>query len=434
MTPKTVSSGKTLVLVRDENGSGSLLPAPSPQVLDEDVYTKKIDQIVQKDYFPDLPKLKARVEWTSAARYQNILAMEEIKKGMGDGQKFSTGATYGGLPESLQSPSSGRESLEVAKGGGVDDRGLDVALLERQEIPEEGQAEDMSLDEFIVKYTSEDDASFFSLVEKESMASKKRLWKIEEMGRKNMKVFESGHVPRVICASDSRDALMDFPDSIQMDNCPAFSRFNKEIRRENTRFVGCIWKDEKKAARDKDGFLIPLQGKPTVFGLKKDDREVMSSPRLPSRLHSFVTVPSPNPHAGLQSPFITWGEIDEPQLLDECGNLPLSESFVKSADKSIPGAYEFHIPQQSPRQLAANHLARQASLSKKKKETTGNRTPLLGGESIKTSSFLGHSENKIDVDSQLRASYSPMVNSGLNVKLTPVRKVDVSSSTRNVSH
>ena len=51
-------------------GKGLMLPpAPRPKrkrevvVLDEDDWTDKLEAIIQRDYFPDLPKLESQLEW-----------------------------------------------------------------------------------------------------------------------------------------------------------------------------------------------------------------------------------------------------------------------------------------------------------------------------------------------------------------------------------
>ncbi|KAF5838600.1 hypothetical protein DUNSADRAFT_2509 [Dunaliella salina] len=38
----------------------------TPQVLDEDEYVAQIEAIVERDYFPDIPKLRSQLEWEQA--------------------------------------------------------------------------------------------------------------------------------------------------------------------------------------------------------------------------------------------------------------------------------------------------------------------------------------------------------------------------------
>jgi protein DGCR14 len=54
-----------------------LMPPPAPRaqqkrkpqkVLDEDEWTARLDKIITRDYFPDVPKLKNKLEWLEATR------------------------------------------------------------------------------------------------------------------------------------------------------------------------------------------------------------------------------------------------------------------------------------------------------------------------------------------------------------------------------
>lgn len=58
-----------LVTVAPESKGLMLPPAPRSKrkrevaVLDEDEWTDKLEAIIQRDYFPDLPKLESQLEW-----------------------------------------------------------------------------------------------------------------------------------------------------------------------------------------------------------------------------------------------------------------------------------------------------------------------------------------------------------------------------------
>jgi protein DGCR14 len=38
-------------------------------VLDEDEWTDKLEAIIQRDYFPDIPKLENELEWLEVSNY-----------------------------------------------------------------------------------------------------------------------------------------------------------------------------------------------------------------------------------------------------------------------------------------------------------------------------------------------------------------------------
>ncbi len=55
--------------------SSELMPPPGPRpakvlrapvVLEEDDWTEKIEAIVRRDFFPDVPKLESELEWLQA--------------------------------------------------------------------------------------------------------------------------------------------------------------------------------------------------------------------------------------------------------------------------------------------------------------------------------------------------------------------------------
>ena len=58
-------------------GKGLMLPPPprpkrkrETKVLDEDDWTDKLEAIIQRDYFPDLPKLESQLEWLEACLHR----------------------------------------------------------------------------------------------------------------------------------------------------------------------------------------------------------------------------------------------------------------------------------------------------------------------------------------------------------------------------
>lgn len=56
----------------DAAGQGGMGPPPSravasgKRVLEEDTYTEVVEAIIERDFFPELPKLQNKLEWLSA--------------------------------------------------------------------------------------------------------------------------------------------------------------------------------------------------------------------------------------------------------------------------------------------------------------------------------------------------------------------------------
>jgi len=43
----------------------------APVILDEDEWTERIEAIIERDYFPDVPKLQNKLEWLQARQAQS---------------------------------------------------------------------------------------------------------------------------------------------------------------------------------------------------------------------------------------------------------------------------------------------------------------------------------------------------------------------------
>eukprot|EP00241_Pyramimonas_parkeae_P010090 CAMPEP_0114256920 /NCGR_PEP_ID=MMETSP0058-20121206/18439_1 /TAXON_ID=36894 /ORGANISM="Pyramimonas parkeae, CCMP726" /LENGTH=109 /DNA_ID=CAMNT_0001371577 /DNA_START=290 /DNA_END=615 /DNA_ORIENTATION=- len=66
------------LVAADPPATLSKTPEGRPQnVLDEDEWTMRMEQIVERDYYPDLPKLKDRLEWLEAHNSGNPARVSE---------------------------------------------------------------------------------------------------------------------------------------------------------------------------------------------------------------------------------------------------------------------------------------------------------------------------------------------------------------------
>lgn len=173
------------------------------EVLDEDSYVEAIEAIVERDFFPDLPRLQDRLEWLEAIRTADpeliraaqarIMARRAGRKGSsGAGTPSrggSTPSTTAGTPRlgrgtpipagmsSFQSPFSvagsemGTPAMSFAQRE-------EAAEAQREQDAAKRARSNMSLDEFLLRHTSEDNASFNALKEKEN---KKRREKVKHL-------------------------------------------------------------------------------------------------------------------------------------------------------------------------------------------------------------------------------------------------------------
>lgn len=275
--------------------------------------------------------------------------------------------------------------------------------------------ENLTLDQFLNKYTGEDNASYSKLMEKQSNDNPKR--KFWEEHYNKLKAIEANPSAGVLTWPVTlKNQLMYVPDGIKS----SISTAKKVIEKDNTRIapevlikVNTIKKKSTKSdslplnMTSREQYLQELknrENKPIDLGDLMSDAE--ESPNATPQVggYSFVSTPQIDPNVGNESPIITWGEIEGTPLLLESGTTP----FLYDDGPS------FKMPEPRKRELL--HM----ELTKKKQEKPsskgsltpkiGNRTPIHSKEGRRMAAKIMKSKFGDSFDPQLRASYnSPMV-------------------------
>ena len=154
-------------------------PPPLPQaVLGEEAYLHAMASIVERDYFPDVPRLQSRLEWLAAGDDPVALAGAQCRAAArragarvpllaGGG-----GAGRGGAAAWAATPATGTPDARL---GGETPAGWDEG---EEEVEEEGRVAPalppppLSLDAFLSAHTSEDNAAFTALAAKDAARSR----------------------------------------------------------------------------------------------------------------------------------------------------------------------------------------------------------------------------------------------------------------------
>uniref|UniRef100_A0A7N0TED6 Uncharacterized protein n=1 Tax=Kalanchoe fedtschenkoi TaxID=63787 RepID=A0A7N0TED6_KALFE len=429
------------------------------KVLDEDAYVAAVEKIIERDFFPDIPKLRDRLDWLEAVRSGDPVQIRDAqlkimeRRGRIAAGKSSEGSTRGATRtpgstfvrnftplESDKTPGGLNSDLGgVGAGGGLGE-GDDVV----------GDVDEgLSLDEFFRRYTSEDNESFSKILEKVNRKRKERFGHLTEGEKGDMEAIEDAKRDRITDGYGTSDQppstlegwkytaknlLMYHPadrGELQLTDAERDVRvkaLTKEINRSNTRFHGKMMDSQQK---DDDevvpvlytqvagGTPVPMSSR-EMDKLKKYDLEDLKqtphpfyaeSTKMAENGYSFVKTPSPAPGVD-ESPFITWGEIEGTPMRLEPEETPIG--IGGSGDGP-----HFKIPSLPSRDEKAHSLSREAARKLRERSKMFQKPPLpspsRGGSaspSVRTFSpaaqkFMRNAISKSSktVDESLRASY-----------------------------
>lgn len=448
------------VQIHDPNPSSSFnAPQNSRKqvtVLDEDAYVAAIEKIVERDYFPDIPKLRDRLDWLEAVRSGDPvqirdaqLKIMERRRGKFVSDDATGGKTRTTPGSTIFSVSTPFESEKTPSFSNSD-------LAANPESSENSVDTSLSLDQFFRRYTSEDNDSFSKIVEKVNRKRKERYdHLIEGEKEEGVKVLEDVKRDRITDGYGTSDQppstlegwkytaknlLMYHPADrgevplTEEEREARLKGLTKEISRTNTRFQGKVADSRPKDEDTVAVLYAPVAGA-TPIPLPFPDREAekakkydledlrrtpnpffVESAQKAENGYSFLKTPSPAPGVD-ESPFITWGEIEGTPLRLEPEETPI--------DIGGTGAH-FRIQGPPSRDVKAHSLSREAARKLRERSKMYQRPPLpspvRGGSASPCVRTLSPAAQKFvrnaiaksssSVDETLRASYrgsSPVV-------------------------
>ncbi|KAJ2958500.1 hypothetical protein NQZ79_g5912 [Umbelopsis isabellina] len=333
-------------------------------VLDEDTYTDAISYIIERDFFPNLAKLRAQQEYFDAEDSGDLMRMQHAGKEL---RRLAT-TPRGGRPHT-RSSSAKTQAAVPTRPAGID-KDVDI---------------DLNLDQFQARYTSEDNSSFIDLLGKANEQRKEKHKWVWDMESNQLRIKEAPHVESALTIVDERDALpgtwkykarnalMYMPDLDSVKNKSAVNPDDgrgspKAVVHSNTQFsaqdLGLMNVQKSKSVKDAES------GKMTPWNRLNGDEEDPDLPEFGG--YSLVPeTPSINP-SSMNTPLMTWGEIEGTPLL--------------ITGSETPGPNNFRLPQPSRREELGHKLSERASKSYRtrmsnkqaNKITKGGLTPKFG--------------------------------------------------------
>ncbi|CAN1121166.1 Splicing factor ESS-2 homolog [Linum perenne] len=466
-SPRQISSPSPSVVSEDAhrlssskgNASSAITPANSrkrSRVLDEDTYVAAIEKIIERDYFPDITKLRDRLDWLEAVKTGDPMQIRDAqlkiierrgKRALGSdasirgrSQTRTPGSTFMRSFTPLDEFDNRSPSVfdgDLAGNGGQAS-GNDAVDVD----------ESLGLDAFLRRYTSEDNDSFAKILTKVNKKRKEKYGHLLEGEKEDVKSIEDAKQDRVTDGYGTSDQppstlegwkytaknlLMYHPADrgeaplTEEERDIRLQGLTKEINRTSTRFHGKTMDTRPNDDGTLEVLYTPVAGATPMpmsdrYGDKMKKYDLDDLRRTPNMFYvesakkaengyNFVKTPSPAPGVD-ESPFITWGEIEGTPMRLEDEDTPID--IGGSGDRA-----HFRIPDPPARDEMAHSLSRDAARKVRERSKLFQRPPLpspsRGGSaspSVRTLSpaaqkFVRNaiSKSSASVDESLRASY-----------------------------
>lgn len=460
--PSPSPSTQTLTSTSTSTSTSVSRKRHRPAVLDEDTYVAAIEKIIERDFFPDLTKLRDRLDWLEAVRTGDPVLIRDAQLKILERRRAAA-------QNPLDSSRSRSASFLPSVGAtplGTDPTPSNPNFIEKNRtLPSQGGEIDLSLplDEFLSRYTSEDNESFSKIIEKVNQKKREKYAHLLEGEKEKVEAIEYDKRDRITDGYGTsgqplstleewkytaKNLLMYYPtDRGEVSLTPEeqaerLKGLTKEINRSNTRFhSGNSLSDSKPLKEDEAAAILyaPVAGStPAGPVLRESDKSkkydledlrktpnanpfYVESGKKADNGYSFVKTPSPAPGAD-ESPFMTWGEIEGTPL-----RLDLDDGTL-----GTPGSADgpqFKIPLPPARDVKAHLLSREAARKIKERRNKIAPKPPLPSPSRSRSMSPGvrtlspaaqkfvrnaMAKSSHTIDETLRASYrggTPVANS-----------------------
>ncbi|XP_011307461.1 protein DGCR14 homolog [Fopius arisanus] len=297
------------------------------KILDEEAYVERMGKIIERDFFPDLEKLKAQNDYLAALEQNDVKKMRELY------EKYSSGRP---VTERVSSPATFETPLREEPGEISDSESV---IAKSESTLDDGVKDRIGLDSFLSTHTSEDNASFEEMMEEAEKRQRiKYSWLYDVEEKSKLLAIEANKIAALgdgkgikkplsldTWSYKNKNYIMYVPDGVELtpDEKVEMAKRKQEVVHDNTRLT--VNPFNEKQNKETINELAKCQSKVNDGKIGVDGKEIVRNPTPRINGFSFVATPSPRP-GECDSPLMTWGQIEGTPFRLDGGDTPLFRS------------------------------------------------------------------------------------------------------------